>query len=182
MISPAEPNASHVAKATALQVLVRYGNIPMVARYMLPEDGTVTATRGSDVVIQTDRGIELGHVLDLLTSGEDADTATTIERAATDRDRQTHHERQKQSSKDFEVWQQRVSDWKLELELIDLERTLDDDKVILYVLNDQNAETTRLALLAAAAGLGMIHVQPVSAEGIIDGSGGGCGSGCGCGH
>ena len=73
-----------------------------------------------------------------------------------------------------------MNDWQLQLQLIDVERTLGDDHVILYVLNDQNAETTRLALLAAAAGFGIIHVQPVTADGIVNQTSGGCGSG-GCG-
>ena len=64
----------------------------------------------------------------------------------------------------------------MQLELIDIERTL-DDRLVLYVLNDRSAETTRLALLAAAGGFGVIHVQPVSAEGVVQtGGGGGCGS------
>ncbi|MFN8705965.1 MAG: hypothetical protein ACK50J_04745, partial [Planctomyces sp.] len=75
-----------------------------------------------------------------------------------------------------------VREWKLELELIDLEITL-DEKTVLYVLNDRNAETTRLALLAAATGRGIVIVQPVTADGVVplgSGGGGGCGSG-GCG-
>ena len=76
----------------------------------------------------------------------------------------------------FPLWTTRVEKWKMQLELIDIERTL-DDRLILYVLNDRSAETTRLALLAAAGGFGVIHVQPVSAEGVVQASGGGgCGS------
>ena len=87
--------------------------------------------------------------------------------------------RQKANGEFFD-WQVRVSDWDLELQLIDLEWTLDGQSLILYVLNGQNAETTRLALLAAAAGLGIVHVQPVEADGIVhQPSGGGCGSGGG---
>ena len=43
-------------------------------------------------------------------------------------------------------------------------------------------EPERIALLAAAAGLGIVHVQPVEADGIVhqpSGGGGGCGSGGG---
>ena len=65
---------------------------------------------------------------------------------------------------------------------MDIEQTLDGEKHILYVLSVRGAETTRLALLAAAAGLGIVSVQPVDAEGIVDGTGSGCGSGCGCSH
>ena len=90
-------------------------------------------------------------------------------------------QQQQRAAAEFAEWQQRITDWQLQLQLIDLEWTLDDQKVILYVLNDQNAETTRLALLAAAAGMGIVQVQPVSAEGVIppEPKGGGCGSG-GC--
>ncbi|MCA9058814.1 MAG: hypothetical protein KDA85_09950, partial [Planctomycetaceae bacterium] len=72
-----------------------------------------------------------------------------------------------------------IDAWNLQLQLIDLEWTLDRSRIVLYVLNDRGAETTRLALLAAAAGLGIIHVQSVSADGVIQQSSG-CGSG-GCG-
>jgi hypothetical protein len=184
VISPAATNTKHSSRDSAVQALVRYGSIPLVARYVLQVEVSDSVTRGSEIIIRTDRGLEFGHVLEVLPPSvvDEADISTTIVRTATDQDRKTYQKRQHQSAEDFEAWQQRIHDWKLELEVIDLERTLDDDKVILYVLNDQNAETTRLALLAAAAGLGIIHVQPVAAEGIVNGSDGGCGSGCGCGH
>ncbi len=75
----------------------------------------------------------------------------------------------------------RIDEWKLSLELIDLEWTLDKSKLILYVLNDRGPESTKLALQAAAAGWGTIEVQPVGPDGPISVSqGGGCGSGhCG---
>ena len=65
----------------------------------------------------------------------------------------------------------------------DLEWTLDRQKLVLYVLGGRGPDTTRLALQAAAAGLSVIEVQPVSAEGVVPlpAAGGGCGSGgCGC--
>jgi hypothetical protein len=82
----------------------------------------------------------------------------------------------------FADWQQRIAGWQLDLELLDLEWTLDRAKLVLYVLAGRGPETTRLALQAAAAGLA-VEVQPVSAEGLVAvPSGGGCGSGgCGCG-
>ncbi|MCY2966757.1 MAG: PSP1 C-terminal domain-containing protein [Planctomycetota bacterium] len=88
----------------------------------------------------------------------------------------------------FESWRQRMVDWKLQLDLLDLEWTLDRQKLLLYVLGGRGPETTRLALLAAAAGLAKIEVQPVGADGlqpVEKPAGGGCGSGgggCGCSH
>jgi cell fate regulator YaaT (PSP1 superfamily) len=166
------------------QVLVRYGNVSQAARYNVPAQIHHSVTRGLGVVVRTDRGLEIGHVLEVLPPSlvDAIENITDIERFATDKDRETYDRQQQQSDIEFETWHHRMQEWNLQLELIDLERTLDDERVILYVLNDQNAETTRLALLAAAAGLGIIHVQPVSADGIVSGSGGGCGSGCGCSH
>lgn len=185
MISPATASVRPSASETAVQALVRYGCIPQVARYLLSPETAGSTARGTEVVIRTDRGLELGRVLETLPKSAEDDGAgpSTIERIATKQDLQTHHTWQLKSAQEFGTWQQRIQEWDLQLELIELERTLADAKIILYVLNEQNAETTRLALLAAAAGLGIVHVQPVSAEGIVNGSdGGGCGSGCGCSH
>jgi hypothetical protein len=85
----------------------------------------------------------------------------------------------------FPQWCARISQWALHLELVDLEWTLDRQKLILYVLCDRGPDSTKLALQAAASGLGVIEVQPVSANGLMSipksscGSGGG---GCGCDH
>lgn len=176
------------AERPAAVALVRYGRVPQVARFVV--DAQLCHTIGSrlvrnaSVIVETDRGLEMGQLLQVIRDGvQDADKPSTgsLLRIATDADRTaacTHEER---ANREFGPWQQRVADWQLQLQLIDLEWTLDDQKLILYVLNGQNAETTRLALLAAAAGLGIVHVQPVAAEGIVSAEpSGGCGSG-GCG-
>ena len=71
---------------------------------------------------------------------------------------------------------------RLDLQLIDLEWTLDRTKLILYVLNERGPDCTKLALQAAAAGLGLVEVQPVDENGLVAVEpSGGCGSGgCGC--
>jgi len=167
------------------QALVRYGTVPQVARYLVPSSAQADVSRGTAVVVETERGVEIGEVLELLSPAMAAqhEPAGEVQRVANQEDLGLQRRRQQQAAKDFGVWLNRIEEWKLELEVVDCEQTLDDGKTILYVLNDRDAETTRLALLAAAAGLGIISVQPVSAEGIVDGSGGGeCGSGCGCSH
>jgi hypothetical protein len=82
-------------------------------------------------------------------------------------------------------WCARISDWRLNLELVDLEWTLDRQKLILYVLCERGPDSTKLALQAAAAGLGVIEVQPVSSTGLVTIPQSSCGSGeggCGCSH
>lgn len=106
-----------------------------------------------------------------------------ILRAATAEDERTAGRLKGECEGEFHAWRRRIDEWKLRLELIDLEWTLDKSRLILYVLNDRGPESTKLALQAAAAGLGTIEVQPVGPDGPVAVSqGGGCGSGhCGSG-
>jgi hypothetical protein len=181
-------------------LLARYGRVPQVARFA---GHGPRPSRGTAVVVRTDRGEEIAETLQLIerSSGVTAAGDTVAVTSAAERPvltgellRLATRDDQARAAADavelesaFPQWLRRASEWQLQLELIDLERTL-DGRLILYVLNDRNAETTRLALLAAAAGHGVVHVQPVSAEGILQVNSGGCGTGgcgsggCGTGH
>lgn len=168
--------------------LVRYGAMPQVGRFTAAksEDGSNNAKlqQGDSVVVSTERGIELGRLLSVLSAGTGAEHAMTGEvlRIASADDIAKVATLKDDCEQQFEAWQDRIKEWNVQLQLVDVERTLEDDQIILYVLNDQNAETTRLALLTAAAGHGIVHVQPVAADGILPigkPSGGGCGSGGG---
>jgi hypothetical protein len=104
-------------------------------------------------------------------------------RRATPEDEVRHAELVREAQGAFVEWQGRIVEWKLDLDLIDLEWTLDHQKLVLYVLGGRGPETTKLALQAAAAGLAVVEVQPVDANGPVPVllGGGGCGSGgCGC--
>lgn len=157
-------------------VLARYGRVPQVARFAGFGE---PCSRSAEIVVTTDRGQELATVLQVFPVKSHGDTEVgltgEILRAASETDIATALAFEQKTEAGFSAWLTRAAGWKLQLELIDLEMTL-DERLILYVLNDRGAETTRLALLAAAAGFGVIHVQPVSAEGIVQASGGG---GCG---
>jgi cell fate regulator YaaT (PSP1 superfamily) len=117
-------------------------------------------------------------------TSDDADTAPSgrIVRKASPEDHEQSAQLQALNQDEYSRWLERIAEWELQLELIDLEWTLDRQKLILYVLSDRGAETTKLALQAAAAGLAAIDVQPVGPEGVIpveSSGGGGCGSGGG---
>lgn len=183
-----EPSEAAHAEAPVRVILARYGAVPQVARFGL-SDAVVRSVgdrlvRGAAVVVQTDRGPEIAQVLEVISDGvlpEQKPVTGDVLRMASPADQEAHDDHRAAAQNAFFDWEQRLRDWQLQLQLIDIEWTLDREQIILYVLNGQNAETTRLALLAAAAGLGIIHVQPVAADGIVQSSGGGCGSGCGCG-
>ena len=164
-----------------VNVLVRYGRIPEVAKVV----DEARRERGEKVVVRTHRGLELATVLETLKPSpkpEEVESDFVVVREATAEDQFEFTGLATRAGDEFEAWARRIADWKLDLQLVDLEWTLDREKLILYVLNDRGPECTRLAIQAAAEGLGIVEVQPVSATGLVQKeSGGGCGS-CGCGH
>lgn len=185
-VSTAKPTKTASDPATVC--LVRYGAMPQVGRFTVTADLVAqenSALQGAAVVASTERGIELGRLLSILPKGAGEEHAMTGEvlRIATAEDISASHSHRAECNLQFDTWLNRIEDWGVQLQLVDIEKTLEGDQVILYVLNNQDAETTRLALLTAAAGYGIVHVQPVSAEGVVPigkpSSGGGCGSGGG---
>lgn len=164
-------------------ILVRYGAIPEVARFAC--DLETPPERQDRVVVLSHRGPELGTALEAIRAGtgDATETACKLLRRATAEDETRYAALKRETEAEFAHWQRRIQEWDLALELLDLEWTLDRQKLVLYVLGGRGAETTKLALQAAAAGLAVIEVQPVGAEGPVSVAAGGCGSGgCGCGH
>lgn len=174
-----------ISEAQKTTNLVRYGQVPEVARFNSPPDERVH--RGDLVVVQTHRGLQVGTLLEQvpIVSSEGAADHPPIVRRATAADQAARDENRRRCEEAFDVWCDRIAGWQLDLQLIDLEWTLDGEKLILYVLNERGPDCTKLALQAAAGGFGIIEVQPIDGEGIVQApepAGGGCGSGgCGCG-
>ncbi|QDT30869.1 MULTISPECIES: hypothetical protein [Thalassoglobus] len=165
--------------------LVRYGAVPEVARAGIPAE--LTIRRDDEVIVETHRGLEPGKVLELIKPPvepgvEVVEPSFQIQRLKTEADCQQEVILRERVQAEFDDWYQRIEDWGLDLQLIDIDWTLDGEKQILYVLNERGPECTKLALQAAAAGLGIIEVQPVGEDGPVampsSGGGGGCGS-CG---
>lgn len=177
---------------TTAQCLVRYGAIPEVARCRAPIDAEMH--RGLPVVVETHRGLQYGSVVQVLRTGEplpahlrtddsaaEANAGFPILRPASPTDQARQDELSRDAQLQFTLWTERIRQWNLDLQLVDLEWTLDRSKLILYVLNERGPECTKLAIQAAAAGHGIVEVQPVSSDGLVTQpeSTGGCGS-CGC--
>jgi cell fate regulator YaaT (PSP1 superfamily) len=176
-------------------ILVRYGAVPEVGRFA--HDFDAPPARHERVVVSSHRGVQIGTTLENLRSGgskpsmpdgeqKSADLEPPLNRVlrrATAEDESLHAELRRDADQAFVTWQRRIEEWNLALELLDIEWTLDRQKLVLYVLGGRGAETTKLALQAAAAGLAVVEVQPVNADGPVplSAGGGGCGSGgCGC--
>ncbi len=166
--------------------LVRYGAVPEVVRCTL--ESVLTVSRGDRLVIETERGLMLGTLLEVARPPREPGhelpaPELRVLRCATPEDLAKSQALGERATAEFPAWEQRIRDWKLDLQLIDIDFTIDGTKQVLYVLNERGPDCTKLAIQAAASGLGIIEVQPVSATGLValpQESGGGCGSG-GCG-
>ena len=168
--------------------LVRYGAIPEVARFWVNDlEGLERDTR---VVIESPRGLEIGTLLQKIpaSTAKGADETPPewlVVRTATEADEAADREIREECQVGYGEWWSRIRDWQLEIELVDLEWTLDRQKLILYVLTGRGPDTTKLALFAATAGYASVEVQPVSKDGLVpmpapSGGGCGCGDGGGC--
>ncbi len=168
--------------------LVRYGVIPEVARFWANDlEGL---ERDARVVIHSPRGLEIGTLLQQIpvkTANGTEETPAELEivRLASAADETADREMREECQLGYGEWWSRIRDWQLELELVDLEWTLDRQKLILYVLTGRGPDTTKLALFAATAGYASVEVQPVSKDGLVplpapQGGGCGCGDGGGC--
>ncbi|QDV31316.1 hypothetical protein Spb1_32600 [Planctopirus ephydatiae] len=173
---------------SAQVVLVRAGRMPEVERAVVSEG--LTVQRGDVVILETPRGPLTGRVLEDISKTwrlvpHEALPAITVQRIPTKDDEVTIRELESLSAQEFMPWVMRIRSWDLDLELVDLEKTLDREKWILYVLAGRGPDCTKLALQAAAAGLGIIEVQPIQAAGTrpkeVSKGCGSSGGGCGCG-
>ena len=166
-----DPSASYWPIA-----LVRFGAAGEVARFGLPEGMLVR--RGDRVVVAGPRGEIPGIVLERLRrshepSAEEPTTTGAVLRKGGDGRTPTAT-----AASEYDLWQSRIAEWQIDVELLDVETSL-DGRTTLFVLNERGAEPTKLALRAVTENLGLIEVQPMDAEGVVAASGGGgCGS-CG---
>lgn len=167
--------------ATPLTALIRYGRIAEVARFELPAG--ICVSRGDRVVIDSPLGQIVGEVLDenrnfWSQDRESEELTGTVHRLATEADDSVHLQNVRRADAEFGEWVQRIREWQIDVELVDLEFTL-DGRTSLYILNGRDAEPTKLALRAVTEHHGLIDVHPVSSEGVVPAQKSGCGS-CGC--
>lgn len=188
MIARAAAGAAGPETTVWREYLVRIGLYGEPLRCLGTEESPLP--RNTAIVVNTDRGEMIAHILqelkgDLRTvtaDTEDVSDYMKVERVASTEDLAKAAELEARSGEDFQEWQQRIRLWKITVELVDLEWTLDGKRLMLYVLNDRGPESTKLALQAAAAGFAHVDVLPVTGEGLMSAppsSGGGCGCGSG---
>lgn len=150
--------------------LVRCGAIPQVEKYR--QNGSGAVERDQTVVVEGMHGLQLGTVLSLVQNTDESNPQSEgpqaeVVRVATQDDLDRSESNRRAGIDEFAKWEKRIEEWKLDLQLIDLEWTLEREKLILYVLNERGPESTKLALYAAARGLGPVEIIPVGKDGPI---------------
>lgn len=96
--------------------------------------------QGNDfVVVETARGIEFGHVVvgpKEVTENEIVTPLKKVLRIALDEDFEKHRENKKKAKEALEVCERKVEEHGLDMKLVDVEYTFDNNKVIFYFTAD----------------------------------------------
>jgi hypothetical protein len=173
-----------------LAYLIRYGVMGYVGRFRAAMDCPGPLGRGQSVVIQTDRGVELGEVLislDEAVAAKSVDRQQVIRPAGPDdldRSRRAEASRPDRFAACRRVLEEEGWPW----DLIDVEPLLEEGVTVLQYLGPHHLDLAALrARFRMTCGLDVV-LEPVgaddeeAAEPVGGGCGsGGCGSGGGCG-
>ncbi len=179
--------------------LIRYGVMGHVARFRATRQCGVSLGRGQAVVIQTDRGIELGEVLVLLdqpASAPSIDQQSVLRPAGPEDLARSRHAESIRGDR-FALCQRvlREGDWPWEL--VDVEPMLDDRATVLHYLGPHQLEAATLRARFRMTCDFDVVLEPVGIDAESEGEGeaweddphgghehggcGSCGSGGGCG-
>jgi cell fate regulator YaaT (PSP1 superfamily) len=100
---------------------------------------SIDTSNAKHVIVETARGVEFGQLVINQREIPDEDVVAPLKkvlRVATDEDVAVHQENQEKKKKAFEVCQEKIKVHELEMKLIDVEYTFDNNKVIFYFTSD----------------------------------------------
>ena len=140
----AKPNPPSPTAKRSLEYVVRYGTMRIL--------GVMSARQAyryeDQVVVRSDRGTELGTVLCEATSAAmdhlDEPSHGRILRLVTDQDRTTWEELTAKSADHMRTCQRCVDALQLEMELVDVERILGGERMVVYFLAEQRVDFRQL--------------------------------------
>ncbi len=131
--------------------VVRYGAMRLLGIFTAAGDRQYT--RGTDVIVRTDRGLELGHVLCEATEQVIAQLKDVGEgqilRAMTAEDALEAKRIAQQAEREFQVCRQYVEKLGLEMDLVDLEHIFGGERIIVYYLAENRVDFRELVRLLA---------------------------------
>lgn len=142
--------------------------------------------KGNDfVVVETARGIEFGHVSlgpKFISQEEIVSPLKRVIRIAEDSDFVTHRENIKMAKKAHKICEEKVELHKLDMRIIDVEYTFDNNKVIFYFTADGRVDFRNLVKDLAAIFKTRIELRQIGVrdEAKILGGLGPCGKPCCC--
>lgn len=117
------------------------------------EPGELKLKPGTEVIVETVRGLEYGHVMvgpKELPEEEITQPLKKVLRVATEKDREKLLENKEKEKKAFEIGLEKISQHKLAMKLIDVEYTFDRNKIIFYFTADGRVDFRELVRDLAA--------------------------------
>jgi len=166
---------------TRTACLVRYGRLGWVALFSATDE--LNAEHGDSVVIQTERGLELGELLSNVAEHHvgDVSPAGDVLRLAGREDLKVDGT----DAVDLDELIETIRHQAAELEPVDAELLIDGRTVVVYCLGEVGQESERIAVFQSKRTGRDIRLSPMfdPEPGGCGSGGGGCGSGgCGSSH
>ncbi|MCR4435008.1 MAG: stage 0 sporulation family protein [Clostridiales bacterium] len=111
------------------------------------DPGDFNIAKGSHVIVETVRGIEFGQVVVSNREVPDEEIVAPLKkviRIATNEDEQHAEENSKREKEAFNIYLQKVKDHNLDMKLIDVEYTFDNNKILFYFTADGRVDFREL--------------------------------------
>lgn len=117
------------------------------------DPGQLEITEGTNVIVETARGVEFGTVVAANVEIPEEEIVTPLKnviRVATEEDRQQFLANEEKEKKAFDICLQKIKDHNLEMKLIDVEYTFDNNKILFYFTADGRIDFRELVKDLAA--------------------------------
>ena len=115
--------------------------------------GPLEIAKGDDVIVETARGVEFGHVVLGPRQVEDSEVTLplkAVQRKATDEDRERVRTNREQEKEAFRICEEKILARELPMKLVDVEYTFDINKIVFYFTADGRVDFRELVKDLAA--------------------------------
>ncbi len=143
------------------------------------------AVKGSNVIVETVRGVEFGEVVLPAREVEEAELTAPLKkviRIATEQDQQTMEKNAEKAREAFAICEEKILKHQLEMKLVDVEYTFDNNKIIFYFTADGRVDFRELVKDLASVFRVRIELRQIGVrdEAKMLGGLGSCGRPCCC--
>ena len=115
--------------------------------------GPLEIAKGDDVIVETARGVEFGHVVLGPRQVEDSEVTLplkAVQRKATDEDRERVRSNHEQEKEAMRICEEKIAARNLPMKLVDVEYTFDINKIVFYFTADGRVDFRELVKDLAA--------------------------------